>query len=176
MIHSKSMNDNLTDDFRVKKKKLKKIEIALEKIGRSLGNEEYDSISIIEDKLDIKLKFGKIEELRGRYIWIWVIIPYEKEILSFLEKKLFKFNLPLNKFLKIINFNKQKFVKYPERIEICRVQKEIEEILKEEHGITNSYINSYKWEQIQNSKTWIKAQIQIAREIIADKLLKKYKL
>ena len=47
--------------------------------------------------------------------------------------------------------------------------------MKNEHGITGRYLKCYEWEQIQNSELWRKAEIQITRELIADKLMKKYK-
>lgn len=174
MIHHKSMESVMIEDVGSKNKKLKNIEVALEKIARIVGEDYYESVFILEDEINIKIKLEEIKELMGRNIWIWVIIPYHEEILALLKQRLSKLNLPLLDYLKILNFNNKKFVKYPERVEICRVNKEIFEILKEEHSITSNYFKCYEWIQIQNTKTWIKAQIQIARELIADKLLKKY--
>lgn len=175
MIHRNSMENIQFNDLGIKKEKLINIELALEKIGRDTGEDEYEHISILEEELGIKIEFEEIERLKGRYIWIWVIIPYKEEISVLLEQKLIKYNLPLSDYLQILYVNKLKYIKYPEKIEVCRVQKEIDEILKEEHDITDYFLKSNEWGQIQNSDTWIKAQVEIAREFVADKLLNESK-
>lgn len=174
MIHQGSMNILQVDIIDSKKENLKRIEIALNKIARCSGEDEYESILILEEKTKIKIEFEEIKELKGRNIWMWVVIPYNKVNLNFLEEKLSKLDLPFENYLKIIRVNKKLFINYPEKVEICRVSKEIFEILKEEHNITSNLLNCSEWEQIQNTKGWIHAQNQITRELIADKLLKNY--
>ncbi len=144
--------------------------IALNKIARDTGELEYDSICFLESKLKINIMFKEICELRGRYIWVWVIRPLDEKLLIYLEKKLARLNLPFLNYLKIFKYKKLNYVKYPEEIETCRVNKEIFEILREQHGLTD---NSFEWEKIQNTKTWLIAQTQVTREFIADKILKK---
>ena len=163
------------NDPGIRKEKLINIELALEKIAMDTGEDEYEHISILEEEFGIKIEFEEIERLKGRYIWIWVIVPYKEEISVLLKRKLIKYNLPLSDYFQILYVNKLKYIKYPEKIEVCRVQKEIDEILKEEHDITDYFLKSNEWEQIQNTKKWEKTQIQITRELIADKFLKKYK-
>lgn len=144
--------------------------IALNKIARDTGELEYDSIYFLESKLKINITFKEICELRGRYIWVWVIRPLDEKLLIYLERKLARLNLPFLNYLKIFKYKKLNYVKYPEEIETCRVSKEIFEILREQHGLTD---NSFEWEKIQNTKTWLIAQTQVTREFIADKILKK---
>jgi len=175
MTHHKSIKNLAIKDFGIIKEKIEKINIALNKIARETGENEYDPIFILEKQNNIKVEFQEVGELRGRNIWIWVIIPYKEEISVLLEHKLIKYNLPLSDYLQILYVNKLKYIKYPEKIEVCRVQKEIDEILKEEHDITDYFLKSNEWEHIQNTKKWEKTQIQITRELIADKFLKKYK-
>ncbi|MCK4381483.1 MAG: hypothetical protein KAW51_10125 [Candidatus Lokiarchaeota archaeon] len=175
MLHHKSIKNLAIKDFGIIKEKIEKINIALNKIARETGENEYDPIFILEKQCNIKVEFQEVGELRGRNIWIWVIIPYKEEISVILEQKLIKYNLPLSDYLQILYVNKLKYIKYPEKIEVCRVQKEIDEILKEEHDITDYFLKSNEWEQIQNSDTWIKAQVEIAREFVADKLLNESK-
>ncbi len=144
--------------------------IALNKIARDTGELEYDSICILESELKIKITFKEICELRGRHIWVWVIRPFDENLLINLVRKLTKLNLPLLNYLKIFNNKKVNYVKYPEKVETFRVSKEIFEIMREQHELTD---NSFDWEKILNTKAWLKAQIQITRELIADKILKK---
>ena len=108
--------------------------------------------------------------MRGRHIWVWVIRPFDENLLINLVRKLTKLNLPLLNYLKIFNNKKVNYVKYPEKVETFRVSKEIFEIMREQHELTD---NSFDWEKILNTKAWLKAQIQITRELIADKILKK---
>lgn len=46
--------------------------------------------------------------------------------------------------------------------------------MKEEFEIKNDFLKCHEWEQIQRSKLWREAEIQIARELIADNLIKNY--
>lgn len=176
MIHHKFKENIKISGLGITKEKVKKIEIALEKIARDTGEDEYEPIFILEKEINIKIKFEEIKNLIRRYIWIWVTMPYNEEIFAYLEKKLNKLLIPLTDYLICFFNNNQKFIKYPEKIEICGVKKDIFEILKERHGINSSYFNCYEWEQIQNTKRWKKAEIQIARELVADRLLSYFNL
>ena len=175
MLHHKSIKNLVIKDFGIIKEKLEKVNLALNKIARDLGENEYESIYILEKQNNIKVEFQEVGELRGRNIWIWVIIPYSKESLELVRGKVCKFDIPLLEFIKNFYIFNQKFIKYPEKVESCRVNKEIFGLLKEMHGISSSYFKDYEWEQIQNSDTWIKAQVEIAREFVADKLLNESK-
>ncbi len=170
MIHNKLINRLKSKYPLVEDRRLTEIVIALNKIARDTGELEYDSICFLESKLKIKILFEEICELSGRYIWVWVIRPFDEKLLKYLERKLARLNLPLLNYLKIFKYKKLKYVKYPEEIETCRVSKEIFEIMREQHGLTD---NSFEWEKIQNTKTWLITQTQVAREFIADKILKK---
>ncbi len=175
MIHYKSIKNLAIKDFDIIKRKLEIIDIALKKIAKVLGENEYESIYNFEKQNNIKVEFQEVGELRGRNIWIWVIIPYSKESLELVRGKICKFDIPLLEFIKSFYIFNQKFIKYPEKVESCRVNKEIFGLLKEMHGISSSYFKDYEWEQIQNSDTWIKTQAEIAREFVADKLLNESK-
>jgi len=48
---------------------------------------------------------------------------------------------------------------------------ELFEDLKEEHCIISDNFSESQWEQLQNTELWRKAEIQVSREIIANKLL-----
>ena len=172
MIQNKTIRNFKDFHPLAKKEKLHNVIIALNKIARDTGEHEYESLIKLEKEFNIIVKSEDIKELRGRYIWVWIIRPFNENSHGFLARKLKKLNLPLENYLKVTNFNNNKII-YPEIIENCRVHKEICEILKEQHKINSSYLEDFEWERIQNSKTWIKAQIQITREFVADKLLKK---
>ncbi|MFX1320384.1 MAG: hypothetical protein ACFFAQ_01955 [Promethearchaeota archaeon] len=173
------LNENFADlvdiEYKIDKEKLKTIELALEKICRDTGEDEYDSIIDLEVKFKIWITDEKIVTLNGRQIWIWVIEPFVEQILTNIKAYLKKLNLPISEFIEIVEFHQQKCIKHPEKVAICAIHKDIFQIMKEEHGITGSYLKCYEWEQIQNSELWRKVEIQITRELIADKLMRKLK-
>ena len=175
MILNENFADLMDAEYKIDRKKLKTIESALEKISRDTGEDEYDSIIDLEMKFNIWITKEKIETLNGRQIWIWVIEPFEEQTLTNIKEYLKKLNLPLSEFIETVEFHQEKYIKYPEKAAICAIHKDILEIMKNEHGITGNYLKCYEWEQIQNSELWKKAEIQITRELIADKLMKKFK-
>jgi len=175
MILNENFADLMDAEYKIDRKKLKTIESALEKISRDTGEDEYDSIIDLEMKFNIWITKEKIETLNGRQIWIWVIEPFEEQTLTNIKEYLKKLNLPISEFIETVEFHQQKCIKHPEKVAICAIYKDIFEKMKEEHGITGNYLKCYEWEQIQNSELWRKAEIQITRELIAYKLMKKYK-
>jgi len=46
----------------------------------------------------------------------------------------------------------------------------------EEHGIVDSALNDEEWIEIQSSDQWKESQIQVIREIVARKLIKKFQI
>jgi len=174
------LNDNTSDimnvDLKININIFKNIELALEKIGREMGEDEYGPIFDLKINYNILITNEEIKTLNGRRIWIWIIVPFNKDILDSIEKKLISLDLPLSEFIKIIEANGQKYIKYPESKEICAVHKDLSELLSEEHEIKENYLKCYEWEHIQNSELWRKAEIQIARELIAYKLINKFNI
>lgn len=175
MILNENFADLVDTEYEIDKEKLKTIELALEKICRDTGEDEYDPITDLEEKYKIRITNKKIETLNGRQIWIWVIKPFEEQTLTNIKEYLRKLNLPLSEFIETVEIHQQKYIKYPEKLAICAIHKNIFEVMKCEHGITGNYLKCYEWEQIQNSELWKKAETQITRELIADKLMKKLK-
>lgn len=173
MILNENVSDLMQNYVKINENKFESIELALEKICREKGEDEYEPILNLKVKYDILITNEEIKTLKGRKIWIWIIAPFDKSILNDVEKRLITLNLPLFDFIKIIELNGQKYIKYPESKEICAVHKDLIELMYEEHGISIDFLKCHEWEQIQNNKAWIKAQIQIVREFVADKLLKK---
>lgn len=174
MLHQNSIDYLVIENLGMKKEKIIKTKLALEKIARDTGEDEDEFLFRLREEFKIVIEFEEIQELKRRNIWIWVTLPYSKHIMTFLENKLSEFNLSLLDYLKAFNSSKQKLIKYPEKVEICRVDKEVYEILREEHDLNSRYLTDYEWEKIHYTETWRKAQIQIAREFIAEKLLEKY--
>ncbi|KKL99223.1 hypothetical protein LCGC14_1816570 [marine sediment metagenome] len=170
MLLNKSIKRSMCENTLIKEKNFSEIIIALNKIARDTGELEYDSICLLESELKIDITFKEVYELRGRYIWVWVTRPYDEKLLLNLERKLTRLNLPLLNYLKIFKNRKLNYVKYPEKVETCRVSKEILEILREQHYLMD---NAFEWEKIQNTESWLSAQTQVTREFIADKILKK---
>lgn len=158
----------------IRTKNIKKINLALEKICRNTGEDEYENIIDLESDANIHITYEKIEELSRRELWIWIIEPMDEDLQKHIEKKMMSYNLSISKYMKILKQDGIKYVKYPKKIEICAIYKDIFEILKEEHGIKSSDLSCYEWEHLQDTKLWKRAEIQIAREIIADKMIKHY--
>jgi hypothetical protein len=140
MIHQKSIDYLVIENLGMKKEKIIKTKLALEKITRVTGEDEHEFLFMLEEEFKIKIEFDDIQELKGRNIWIWVILPYAKHIMTFLKNKLGEFNLYLLDYLKTFNFSEQKLIKYPEKVEICRINKEIYGILREEHDLNSRKI------------------------------------
>lgn len=171
MLQQDSINKVMVFNPIINKNKLDKIEIALEKIARKNGEDEYYAISSLIDKKIIEIENKEIRELRNRYIWLWINSPYNKDVHSNLKKKINKYNLSELEYIRIITKNNKKYIRYAEKIEVCGVYKDIFEILKDEHDIYSDFLKGFEWEQIQGTSKWNDAEIQIARELIAEKKL-----
>jgi len=141
--------------------------IALSKIARETGEDEDNKIIDLRD-IEIVISDKNIEFI-GKYIRIYISEPYTE----------FRYNQNVNSFqiidrdlIKIFNLNGKEFIKYPHNIERWKVDQEIFEDLKEEHDIKDCHFNENEWIKIQSSKEWKECQIQVARELIARKIIK----
>lgn len=174
MISEKNIMNVMEKFSDISKEKLSRIQLALEKLARETGEDEYESIITLEELLDIKITYEEFKELNGRNIWIWIIEPFIKKILQSLKKEKIENKILKKEYIKIFEGLNGQLIKYPENIQVCLVHKDIFELMEAEHNINNKFFNCYEWEKIQNTELWNKAEIQIARELIADKLIKKY--
>lgn len=149
----------------------------LEKICRNIGEDEYDSIVDLKNEAKIQITNKEAIELRGRQIWIWIIEPLKKS--NRLEEARFKFlkiDLPSFLYVKKFEKNGKIYIKYPLGVNIFDVHDDIFEVMREEYGIKDNYLNCNEWEYVQSTNLWKKAEIQVAREIIADSLINKCKI
>ena len=156
--------------------KLKIIKLILMKICRETGEDEYETLIVLENNFNIIITDEEIEELRLRNVWIWIKRPFNELLYKQIEQKVKNMGLPVSKFLKILESNGKRVLKYPERIIRFNIHDDIFETMREEYGIKDSFLNCYEWENLQNTSLWYGAEIQIARELIADKVKKNLKL
>lgn len=159
-------------DIRIEK--INKIFLVLDKICRNTGEDEDDNIIDLENYADMRITDEEIEEIRGREIWIWIIEPMNEDLLKYIKKKLENYNFSISKYMKKFEQDGIKYIKYPKKIDICAVRKDIFEIMKEEHGIKSSDLKCYEWAYLQETEIWRRTEVQVAREIIADQMIKHY--
>ncbi len=155
------------------REKIENIEFILEIICREHGEEEYETIVELKDSFDIDVTSEEIEELRGRNLWIWVLFPLDKPQFTQIESKLRNYSFSKSEFLSIISFDGIDYIKHPIREHICAIHKDIFEVLSGQYDISDSYMSFYEWEYVQRSDLWKRAEEQVARELIADKILKR---
>ncbi|MFX1568986.1 MAG: hypothetical protein ACFFCV_11545 [Promethearchaeota archaeon] len=155
-------------------KKFSDILIALEKIAKKTGEDEDDSICDLKNQFNIRIAeeaSSLRESLGGKHIWIWILKPYNKKDL-YTERynlRFIKFQLS-SSIYKIVRKEKVEgkyYIKYPKYILLSDVQDAIFERLYEEHGIKNKDFTEIEWEDILCSMEFKYAEIQMARELIA---------
>ncbi|MBN1214678.1 MAG: hypothetical protein JXA99_04475 [Candidatus Lokiarchaeota archaeon] len=171
MIQHKSLNYLLEKTSTFNQIKLGKIKTALESIARKNGEDEYYAIDILNEKRKIEIGLDEVKTLRNRYIWIWITIPYKENTFLKIQELNDIYNLPKKDYIKLLEIDNNKFIKFVEKIEICAVFKDVFEILKEKYDINSTFLNENEWIYIQNTNIWNEAEIQTARELIAEKLL-----
>jgi len=160
------------------REKVENILIALEKIARETGEEEYNHIIFLASKKGIIITEELTSSLSYRNIMVWVLIP-------FIEEKFTAFKLNFNsifpsnfvdKILQKIEKNNVIYIKYPESIQTFKIDEDIFEVLTEEHGIECNELNEAEWEKIKDTNIWKSSVVQIARELVAFKLIKDEKI
>lgn len=93
-----------------------------------------------------------------------------------LEEERFKFlkiGFPTSIYVKKFEKNGKLYIKYPQSVNIFDVHRDIFEVMREEYGIKDNYLDCDEWEYVQNTNLWKNAEIQVAREIVADLLSNK---
>ncbi|TFG22102.1 MAG: hypothetical protein EU529_11495 [Promethearchaeota archaeon] len=153
--------------------KKNKVSYALEKEARMSGQDEYESIVRLKREADIKITRKEISKLKGLYMYIKVIRPFDENFFNIIKKR-FKSYFPLidcSNYVKKIEKKDKSYIKYPEEVLVSEVDNEINVDLSEKHDICDDYLSEEEWEEIQESKRWKETQKQIASEIIADRLL-----
>jgi len=152
------------------------LEIELNKISRNTGEDEFDLIHSLKEKRDICITFEEIFPRVNNKVGIFILEPFSdkkyKEIKEFYKSNYIP-NL-FKKYVKTITKNDRIYLRHPILVNISRINDEIIEDLKEEHGIVNSKFSEIQWEQIQNTESWRITEIQVAREIIATNLLSEF--
>lgn len=147
--------------------------IALNKISRDTGEDEFEAIVSLEEISDIRITSIETSHRITNQIGIMILEPfddmkYENIKNSYMSNSIF--NL-FKKYVKILILNEKVYIEYPIFIDISIVHDELFEDLKEEHCIISDNFSESQWEQLQNTELWRKAEIQVSREIIANKLL-----
>lgn len=149
------------------------INIALNKISRDTGEDEFETIVSLEEINDIRITSKETSHRITNQIGIMILEPfddmkYENIKNSYMSNSIF--NL-FKKYVKILILNEKVYIEYPIFIDISIVHDELFEDLKEEHCIISDNFSESQWEQLQNTELWRKAEIQVSREIIGNKLL-----
>ncbi len=155
------------------REKIENVESILEIICREHGEEEYETIVELKDSFDIDVTSEEVEELRGRNMWIWVLFPLDKAQFAQIESKIRNYSLSESEFLTIVSFNGVDYIKYPIREHMCAIHKDIFEVMSGQYDVSDNYMSFYEWEYVQKSDLWKSAEVQVARELIADYILKK---
>jgi len=152
------------------KVKVKILNEALSKICRDMGEDEDINIVFLQKDCDIIITQTTIQISDPNYLAVLVEEPFSMDLYNMIRTNLGIFFQFYKKHIKIIPNNDISYIQYPELIRLYEIDKDICEILENEHDIPNSYLNEFEWEELQNSELWENARIQIAREIIAYKL------
>ncbi len=143
----------------------------LKGIARTRGEEEDDTISELKEYYDIDITEEEVTSLRGGDLWMYVIKPFKEDEYD-KEKELFKNKIPsvnIGDYIKKIEKNGKFYIKYPEYVDIRRIQNKISEDLKEKYRIDEEH-EDINWDKIFSSKEWKVAEIQVARELIGIRL------
>ncbi len=152
--------------------------LSLEKIAKSTGEDEDDNIHLLEQEFQVFIDKNEILDLRGSAIWIYITKPCNSIIYQSVRDK-FMSLLPLalipedllRKYVKKVNMNGKSYVKYPERVEIWQIYESINQDLGEDHEFPIEKLSESEWAKIYCSPEWKKAEVQVAREIIAANLI-----
>jgi len=149
------------------------INIALNKISRDTGEDEFEAIISLEEISDIRIISKETSHRITNQIGIMILEPFDDKKYDNIKNSYmsnFSFNL-FKKYVKILILNEKVYIEYPIFIDISIVHDELFEDLKEEHCIISDNFSESQWEQLQNTELWRKAEIQVSREIIGNKLL-----
>jgi len=147
--------------------------IALEKISRNTGEDEYNSIWLLEEERNIRITSKETQFRMNNQIGIFILEPYNSTRFSIIKEKYIS-NLNLNLFKKCVEIsiiNEEVYIRHPIFVDYFKIYDDILEYLREEHGFVLDNISELEWEQLHNTPSWKKAEIKVAREFIADKIL-----
>lgn len=148
------------------------IYMGLMKIARETGEDEFDIIHTLKVQYNISITSVEIEKRINNLVGIIILEPFFKiQYQNLKDVFIDGFNLNhYKKFVNIIEKNKKTYLSFPIFLPISTIQDVIFEDLREEHDIILNLISETDWIQIKNKDIWKKAEIQVAREIIAEKL------
>lgn len=159
--------------------------LVLEKIARDTGEDEAGCIYHLENEFNLKIMEERVEPplplrplLKLELIWVWVLKPYNPKEYETRREYLYSHILhrsySVDKYVMRQKIDGKYYIKYPESAILSVVQEYIFEQLLEDYGIELSNFTKSEWEDIITSKQFKKAEIQVARELIANNLLSKY--
>lgn len=171
MAVTKNINQDKRDNFS-KSHKLRALSTALLKIQRDTGEDENDYVFFLKKDCGIILHKSYFEFPRPSCIAIWVDEPFSNDLYLKIINELKSYYYDADKNCIILDKGDLKFIHYPVPLTMYEIDKDIFEQLENEHGISNEDFKCYEWEYLQNSDIWKRTQIQVAREIIAEKIYK----
>lgn len=164
------MNELAIRKEKVKKtqENLEKIILALERSARALGQEEDEEIVRLEQDRNIIITKEKLL-FQNQYIWIMVMKPYTEEDFELVKQQLDfpNFSHLADKYIIKCQLDGIEYIKYPERIEVRKVHDNLFDDLINSTRICKS-LTEAEWEIITGTVQWQMAEIQIARELIAN--------
>ena len=146
--------------------------MGLMKIARETGEDEFVIIHSLKVEYDISITSVEIKKGINNLIGIIIFEPFSKIQYQNLKNEYidgFKLNQFKN-FVKIIEINKKTYLSFPIFVPISTIQDVIFEDLREDHSIILNSLSESEWIQIKNTEIWKKAEIQVAREIIAENI------
>ncbi len=148
------------------------IYMGLMKIARETGEDEFDIIHALKVQYNINITSAEIEKRINNLVGIIIFEPFSKiQYQNLKDEFIDGFNLNhYKKFVNIIKKNKKTYLSFPIFVPLSTIQDVIFEDLREEHNIILNSISESDWLQIKNKDIWKKAEMQVAREIIAEKL------
>ena len=154
------------------REKIEKVLLGLEKIARETGEDEYELIYLLASEKGIIITNEISSFLFYSHVAIWLLKPFTNEKFDAIKSTLnsqFPSGL-IDKILQRIEKYNNFYLRYPETIQIYKIDEEIFEFLTEEHGIDCNEINEAEWEEIKKTDIWKSSVNQTAREMVALKI------
>ncbi len=147
--------------------------LLLEKIARETGEEEEEVIFELKEEHGVTIGEKEIRGLTSGKIFIMIIRPFNVKSYRIKKKNLESelSEVLTEKFTDTIKINGRLYFKCPEIVEQWCAYEEIFERMKATLGEDYYKLTGEQWAELEQKKEWRQALVQIAREIIAQKIV-----
>ena len=173
-IEGKNKSKNRTDKYH-------ETLIELEMISKQSGEDEDEYINTLQDECDVIITDEIAPSFRANQTALYVREPYTKELF---DKMINEWSLHApshftEEYIAIVegaeNDKNKKYIVYPQSVEKSEIWDNITDDLNA-RGVKGNDLTEEEWEKIVYTKSYKEAEKQVAKELIARHLTKRYKL